>query len=128
MEALLPDPRWATAKNVACRRVEPAMNVLASGQIDFMCDQTVTMVAPARSGIVRPLAVMPATRVTQLPDVWTVVEAGMPGVKVETWNAQCAVKGTPGPGSTACPTYLGSSKLDFGHSGGMTKGIVPGFR
>ncbi len=52
-------------------------------------------VAPVQSGRLRPLAVTSATRVSQLPDVPTVAEAGLPGFEVNSWQGVCAPIATP---------------------------------
>ncbi len=83
------------SKHIPYRGVAPAMNDLVAGQIDFMCDQTVTMIPQIQSGTIKPLAVMSAQRVAQLPQLPTLSEAGLPGVEVEAWNAIFAPKGTP---------------------------------
>jgi tripartite-type tricarboxylate transporter receptor subunit TctC len=85
------------AVHVAYRGVGPAMNDLVAGQIDFMCDQTVTMMPQVKGGTVQPLAVMSRVRLAQLPDVPTLAEDGLPAVEVEAWNALFAPKGTPRP-------------------------------
>lgn len=85
----------ARASHVPYRGVAPAMNDLVAGQIDFMCDQTVTMIPQIRGGTVKPLAVMSRARIAQLPEVPTLAEGGLPNVEVEAWNALFAPKGTP---------------------------------
>jgi tripartite-type tricarboxylate transporter receptor subunit TctC len=83
------------AQHVPYRGVAPAMNDLVAGQIDFMCDQTVTMISQIKGATVKPLAVMSRTRVAQLPELPTVAETGLAGVEVEAWSALFAPKGTP---------------------------------
>ena len=85
------------AVHVPYRGVGPAMNDLVAGQIDFMCDQTVTMMPQVTGGTVHPLAVMSPTRLAQLPELPTCAESGLAGVSVEAWNALFAPKGTPRP-------------------------------
>jgi len=85
----------AKAQHVPYRGVAPAMNDLVAGQIDFMCDQTVTMIPQIKGATVKPLAVMSRARIAQLPQLPTVIEAGLTGVEVEAWNALFAPKGTP---------------------------------
>jgi tripartite-type tricarboxylate transporter receptor subunit TctC len=83
------------ARHIPYRGVAPAMNDLVGGQIDFMCDQTVTMIPQIKGGTVRPLAVLSRARIAQLPDLPTAAEQGLPDVQVEAWNALFAPKGTP---------------------------------
>jgi tripartite-type tricarboxylate transporter receptor subunit TctC len=87
----------AKASHVPYRGVAPAMNDLVAGQIDFMCDQTVTMIPQIQGGTIKPLAVMSRSPVAQLPQLPTVAGAGLPEVEVEAWNALFAPKGTPRP-------------------------------
>ena len=92
---LLDAAMGAKARHIPYRGVAPAMNDLVAGQIDFMCDQTVTMIPQIKGGTVRPLAVLSRVRIAQLPELPTVAEAGLPDVQVEAWNALFAPKGTP---------------------------------
>jgi tripartite-type tricarboxylate transporter receptor subunit TctC len=52
-------------------------------------------VAPVQAGRLRPLAVTTAQRVSQLPDVPTVAESGVPGFEVSSWQGVCAPAATP---------------------------------
>src|SRR5712691_5104691 len=83
------------AQHVPYRGVAPAMNDLVAGQIDLMCDQTVTMIPQIKGATVKPLAVMSRARVAQLPALPTVGETGLAGVEVEAWSALFAPKATP---------------------------------
>jgi tripartite-type tricarboxylate transporter receptor subunit TctC len=53
------------------------------------------MVGHIKTGKLRALAVTGATRSPQLPDVPTVVEAGVPGYEAYVWMGLLAPKGTP---------------------------------
>src|SRR5215470_11941319 len=72
-----------------------ALNDLVAGQIDFMCDQTVTMIPQIKGATVTPLAVMSRARIAQLPELPTLAESGLAGVEVEAWSGLFAPKGTP---------------------------------
>src|SRR5262249_116615 len=50
---LLDAAMHAKARHIPYRGVAPAMNDLVAGQIDFMCDQTVTMIPQVKGGTVR---------------------------------------------------------------------------
>lgn len=52
-------------------------------------------VAPIQSGRLRPLAVTTATRVSQMPSVPTMQEAGIPDYDVSSWYGVCAPAGVP---------------------------------
>jgi len=95
LAALLLDAAMgAKAQHVPYRGVAPALNDLVAGQIDFMCDQTVTMIPQIKGTTVTPLAVMSRARIAQLPELPTLVESGLAGVEVEAWSALFAPKGT----------------------------------
>jgi tripartite-type tricarboxylate transporter receptor subunit TctC len=96
LAALLLDAAMgAKAQHVPYRGVAPALNDLVAGQIDFMCDQTVTMIPQIKGATVTPLAVMSRARIAQLPELPTLAESGLAGVEVEAWSALFAPKGTP---------------------------------
>ncbi|MGP9811511.1 tripartite tricarboxylate transporter substrate-binding protein [Rhodopseudomonas sp. NSM] len=73
----------------------PAMEALAAGQVDYMCDQIVNVVVPLRDGAVRAYVIASPQRDPALPTVPTAAEAGLPAFEVEAWNALFAPKGTP---------------------------------
>ena len=74
-----------------------AMADLIGGHVDVMFDQINAATTHIRSGRVRALALTSASRSTDLPDVPTMAEAGVPGVESETFNALLAPAGTPRP-------------------------------
>jgi tripartite-type tricarboxylate transporter receptor subunit TctC len=75
----------------------PAMNDLLGGQVDFMCDQTSNTVSQIKAGKVKVYGVTTKTRVSALPDVPTMQEAGLPGFEVSVWQGLYVPKGTPKP-------------------------------
>lgn len=75
----------------------PAINALAGGQVDYMCDQIINAVSPVTGGTIKAYAVATAARNPMLPDVPTTKEAGLPEFEVSAWNALFAPKGTPKP-------------------------------
>ena len=66
-----------------------------AGQVPVGISNFPASVAPVQSGRLRPLAVTTAQRVSQLPDVPTVQEAGFPGFEVSSWQGVCAPAGVP---------------------------------
>lgn len=82
---------------VAYRGAGPAMNDLASGTVDAVIDQTVTMIPAHRGGTAVALAVSGSHRAPQLPDVPTFAEGGVPAFDLVVWNAFAAPRGTPEP-------------------------------
>jgi tripartite-type tricarboxylate transporter receptor subunit TctC len=80
---------------VAYRGTGPALNDLVSGQIDFMCDQIVSVSEQIKAGTIKAFAVASAQRSPALPNVPTTTEAGLPDYQIEAWNGLAAPKGTP---------------------------------
>jgi tripartite-type tricarboxylate transporter receptor subunit TctC len=72
-----------------------ALNDVIAGQIQIMFPQIASAASQAASGLVRPLAVTTEHRSPLLPDVPTVVEAGMPELAGTSWGAIMAPRGTP---------------------------------
>ena len=73
----------------------PAMNDILAGQVQFMCDQTTSVMSQVQAGGVTALAVLAEQRSPALPNVPTISEAGYPGAEMVLWNALFAPKGTP---------------------------------
>ena len=73
----------------------PAMNDLLGGQVDFMCDQTTNTISQIKAGKIKVYGVTTKTRVSALPDVPTMQEAGLPDFEVSVWQGLYAPKGTP---------------------------------
>ena len=72
--------------HVPYRGSAQAINDLMSGQIDFMFDNVPSALAHIRSGRVKAIAVSGAKRSPQLPDIPTVVEAGVAGYETTAWG------------------------------------------
>jgi len=72
----------------------PALNDLVSGQFDYMVDQAVNVLPQIKSGNIKALGVSTTKRLSQLPDVATIDEAGLKGYEVTIWNGFFAPKGT----------------------------------
>lgn len=81
--------------SVAYRGTGPALNDLVSGQVDFMCDQIVSVAEQVRAGSIKAYAVASAQRSPALPDVPTTKEAGLPEFQIEAWNGIAGPKGMP---------------------------------
>jgi tripartite-type tricarboxylate transporter receptor subunit TctC len=75
----------------------PAMNALVGGQVDYMCDQIVNVVAQVNGGAIRAYAIGTPERSPALPNVPTATEAGMSAFQASAWNALFAPKDTPQP-------------------------------
>ncbi|HEX2332541.1 MAG TPA: tripartite tricarboxylate transporter substrate-binding protein, partial [Burkholderiales bacterium] len=66
-----------------------------NGNVDLAVDFIAPLLSSIKSGALRPLAVTAAKRFPGLPDVPTVIEAGVPGYDVASWNAIAAPAKTP---------------------------------
>ncbi|MDI1262539.1 MAG: tripartite tricarboxylate transporter substrate binding protein [bacterium] len=100
--------------NVPYRGSAPLMTDLLSGQVDVAMDFMPTYLPLVTGGKLRPLAVTTTRRVTQLPDVPTVQEAGFAGFEATAWYAIVAPTGTPpdivGKVNVAVNAFLNSDK------------------
>ena len=81
--------------HVPYKGVAPAMNDLLGGQIDFMCDQTTTVLPQLKGGRIKALAVLTRESAAVLPDVPTAARNGYPNLNASAWNGLFAPKGTP---------------------------------
>jgi len=68
---------------------------LVAGQVQLVFSDMVPAMPHIRAGRLRPLAVTTRERSAVLPDVPTMIEAGVPGYNAELWWAVMAPKGTP---------------------------------
>jgi tripartite-type tricarboxylate transporter receptor subunit TctC len=75
----------------------PAMNDLLGGQVDFMIDQTTNTTSHIKAGKIQVYAVTTPQRLPSMPEVPTMIEAGLPNYKMTVWHALYAPKGTPKP-------------------------------
>jgi tripartite-type tricarboxylate transporter receptor subunit TctC len=71
--------------HVAYKGAGPALTDLLSGNIQVMFDTLGTALPPVKGGLLRPLAVSSAQRISDLPDVPTVAESGYPDYIVGVW-------------------------------------------
>jgi tripartite-type tricarboxylate transporter receptor subunit TctC len=78
----------------------PAIQDVIGGQVDMMFDTTVVAGPHIQSGKLRAIAVSSARRLASMPEVPTVAESGLPGLKdfeVLSWQAIFVPAGTPAP-------------------------------
>ena len=84
--------KWLT---VQYKGNAPATSDLLGGQVDFNFDQVSVALPFIKDGRTRALAVSSPKRLSQLPDVPTLQEAGFKGLTAETFTGVLAPKGTP---------------------------------
>lgn len=73
----------------------PAMNDLLGGQVDLMCDQTTNTTSQIKGEKIKAYGVTTKARVSSLPNLPTLHEAGLPNFEVAVWHGLYAPKGTP---------------------------------
>jgi len=73
----------------------PLMPALLNGDIQFSFLTASAVLANAKIGRLRALAVTGRTRVSAAPDLPTMIEAGVPGFEFESWIGLFAPAGTP---------------------------------
>jgi len=81
--------------HIPYKGVGSALPDLAAGRTHMTLSSVTSMVPHIRIGRLRPLAVTSAQRTPVLPDVVTMVEAGVPGFVVTQWLGTMAPAGTP---------------------------------
>ncbi|MBD7960866.1 tripartite tricarboxylate transporter substrate binding protein [Comamonas sp. Sa2CVA6] len=75
----------------------PALTDLVGGQIDVMFDNLPSALGLVKGGKLRPLAITSRERISQLPDVPTAIEAGLPDMVVDAWVGMMAPQNLPKP-------------------------------
>jgi tripartite-type tricarboxylate transporter receptor subunit TctC len=73
----------------------PALTDLMGGQTNLMFDNLPSAIQFIRAGKLRAIAVTTLTRTSQLPDVPTIAESGIPGFDASSWFGLFAPAGTP---------------------------------
>jgi tripartite-type tricarboxylate transporter receptor subunit TctC len=86
-----------TVNGAPYKGTAPALNDLLGGHLDFMCDQTINVLQPAKSGLVKAFAATTPQRLKVAPDLPTIAEFGLPDFQMVVWYAMYAPKGTPKP-------------------------------
>jgi tripartite-type tricarboxylate transporter receptor subunit TctC len=72
--------------HIAYKGAAPALTDVMSGNIQLMFESVSLALPQVRSGMLRPLGVSSAQRVSDLPDVPTIAESGYPEYFVNVWN------------------------------------------
>ena len=83
--------------HVPYKGTPPAMVDVSAGQVTFMFDQMTAALPLLQAGKLKLLAVTTARRIALSPATPTMIEAGVPGFEMSSWQAIYAPKGTPRP-------------------------------
>ena len=83
--------------HVPYKGTPPAMTDVAAGQVTFMFDQMTAAVALVQAGKLKVIAVTTAKRMPLQPQLPTMIESGVAGFEMASWQAVYAPKGTPRP-------------------------------
>jgi tripartite-type tricarboxylate transporter receptor subunit TctC len=75
----------------------PALNAILGKHVDLIDNDIPTALAQVQEGKLRALAITSDARVKTLPDVPTMVEAGVPGYEAVAWQGIFVPAGTPKP-------------------------------
>jgi tripartite-type tricarboxylate transporter receptor subunit TctC len=81
--------------HVPYKGVGPALLDLIAGRVQAMTSTVPAALSSVRSGKIRALAVTSKERESELPDVPTVAESGVPGFEVVSWQGLCTNAGAP---------------------------------
>ena len=73
------------------------MTDILGNQVDILCDQTTNTTGHINTGKVKAFAVTTKERLSTLPNLPTLDEAGVKGFEVVAWHGLYAPKGTPKP-------------------------------
>src|SRR5205085_8521517 len=73
----------------------PALMDLMAGQVQVMFSNILSSLQYIKMGKIRALAVTSAKRSSAMPDLPTVMEAGVPGYETTTWHGWLAPAGLP---------------------------------
>lgn len=81
--------------HVPYRGTAPSMQAVMTGEVLFAIDNAPASVQQVRAGLLTALAVSPARRWSQFPEVPTMQEAGIPDFDVSSWYGLAAPAATP---------------------------------
>lgn len=84
-------------EHVPFRGAAPLVQELIAGRVQFGGDQLSTALEHVRSGSLKAMGTLAASRIPILPDVPTVRESGFPNMEMRGWNGFFAPARTPEP-------------------------------
>ena len=113
---------------IGYRGTGPALNDLMGGQIDFFCEQIVSVAAAVKGGTIKGYAISASAPSPALPGVPPAKDAGAPSYEMSIWSAVFAPKGTPKPIVARLAGALDQALNDPDVSERLARlgGIVPG--
>src|SRR5690606_11710816 len=92
--AMLSNDAGFKATHVPYKAASQASMAVMAGEVDTSFD-TLASIPHIRAGKLKALAVTPKQRISQMPDVPTMAEAGFPNIDVTFWLGLLAPAGTP---------------------------------
>jgi len=92
---LLADLIGVPLAHVPYKGTPPAMIDVSSGRVTFMFDQMTAALPLLQAGKLKLLAVTTGKRIALAPNTPTMIESGVPGFEMSSWQAIYAPKGTP---------------------------------
>jgi tripartite-type tricarboxylate transporter receptor subunit TctC len=92
---LLSQAIGAEVNQIAYRGASQSTQDIISGNVDLLCEQTVTALPHLEGKKVKGFAVTSITPVSQLPDLPTLDQAGVKGFDLTNWHGLYAPQGTP---------------------------------
>lgn len=115
---------------VPYRGAAPALQAVISGETQLMLIDALTAVAQIKGGTVKAIAVTAPRRLTLLPDVPTLDEAGVRDFSAGTWVGLFAPAGTPGAivaqvSAALRQTVASPEVTKFIADGGLEPGYAP---
>jgi tripartite-type tricarboxylate transporter receptor subunit TctC len=109
---LLSEKAGCKLVHVPYRGGGPAMNDAIAGHVDMVIGSAALVMPQVAAKTVRPLLQTGKTRLTNLPDVQTAIEAGFPGFESYAWWGVWAPAGTPKPIIDKFAAALGEALRD----------------
>ena len=94
-ETLARQVGWKDLLRVPFKSNPPAMTEVMAGRVNMMFSDIAAAQAQVKAGTLRPLAVTSKNRSSLLPDLPTIIEAGVPDYDLSGWNGLFAPAGTP---------------------------------
>lgn len=92
---LLKQTTGADMLHVPYKGTAPALQALVGGEIQFLVDVPSSMMPQVRAGRIKGLAMFASKRLTSVPEIPTIAEAGGPAIESATWVLFLAPAGTP---------------------------------